>query len=121
MESRWSNADAEAAVSRYRAEGMGRDLALRTYTTRLLGSEPRLVVHGGGNTSVKTTATDITGDEIDVIRVKGSGWDMASIEPPGLPADGVAQPGAVQFLLADVDADDLHPNPLVVADDLPTD
>jgi rhamnose utilization protein RhaD (predicted bifunctional aldolase and dehydrogenase) len=28
-----------------------RDLALRTYTTRLLGGEPRLVLHGGGNTS----------------------------------------------------------------------
>src|SRR4029077_3740144 len=53
---------------------------------RLLGREPRLVLHGGGNTSVKTTETDLLGIETTVLRVKGSGWDLAEIEPVGLPA-----------------------------------
>ncbi len=86
MRNRWSDHDAEAAVERHAAAGVGRDVALRTYTTRLLGSEPALVIHGGGNTSVKTTMREVTGDVVDVICVKGSGWDMAAIEPPGLPA-----------------------------------
>ena len=50
----WSGADAERMVERYAAEGGGRDLALHVYTSRLLGREPKLVLHGGGNTSVKT-------------------------------------------------------------------
>lgn len=58
-------------------------LALRVYTSRLLGREPALVLHGGGNTSVKTTATDLFGDPEDIIYVKGSGWDLATIEPAG--------------------------------------
>jgi rhamnose utilization protein RhaD (predicted bifunctional aldolase and dehydrogenase)/NAD(P)-dependent dehydrogenase (short-subunit alcohol dehydrogenase family) len=62
------------------------DLALRTYTTRLLGSDPRLVLHGGGNTSVKTTVKDMLGEDVQVICIKGSGWDMGNIEPQGLPA-----------------------------------
>lgn len=86
MKNRWSDQDAEAAVARYANQGVSRDVALRTYTTRLLGSDPRLVIHGGGNTSVKTEMQDITGETVEVLCVKGSGWDMATIEPPGLPA-----------------------------------
>ena len=86
MKSLWRDADAEAMVARYADDGIGRDLALRVYTTRLLGGEPRLVLHGGGNTSVKTVAPDPMGGEAEVMCVKGSGWDMASIEPAGLPA-----------------------------------
>jgi rhamnose utilization protein RhaD (predicted bifunctional aldolase and dehydrogenase)/NAD(P)-dependent dehydrogenase (short-subunit alcohol dehydrogenase family) len=86
MKSRWSDADAQEFVSRYSSRNVGEDLALRVYTTRLLGGDPRLVLHGGGNTSVKTHMTDLLGDGVDVICVKGSGWDMASIEPAGLPA-----------------------------------
>ncbi|HWP15881.1 MAG TPA: bifunctional aldolase/short-chain dehydrogenase, partial [Xanthobacteraceae bacterium] len=63
-----------------------RDLALRVYTTRLLGQNPKLVLHGGGNTSVKLRMNDLNGEEVDVLCVKGSGWDMGTIEPPGLPA-----------------------------------
>ena len=84
MQSAWSDGDAEAAVSRY--ENLGRDVALRVYTTRLLGQDPRLVLHGGGNTSVKTKLADLNGDETEVLCVKGSGWDMGTIEPAGLPA-----------------------------------
>ncbi|HEY4022935.1 MAG TPA: bifunctional aldolase/short-chain dehydrogenase, partial [Pseudonocardiaceae bacterium] len=53
------------------------------YGSRLLGSEPGLVLHGGGNTSVKVTGSDITGAEVEILYVKGSGWDLASIERPG--------------------------------------
>ncbi|HYZ41978.1 MAG TPA: bifunctional aldolase/short-chain dehydrogenase [Stellaceae bacterium] len=86
MRSLWSDADAERLVDRYAGQGVGRDLALRVYTSRLLGREARLVLHGGGNTSVKTTMNDLLGEEVDVLCVKGSGWDMAAIEPAGLPA-----------------------------------
>jgi rhamnose utilization protein RhaD (predicted bifunctional aldolase and dehydrogenase)/NAD(P)-dependent dehydrogenase (short-subunit alcohol dehydrogenase family) len=86
MQSNWSDADAKDFVARYAARGLNEDLALRTYTTRLLGSDPRLVLHGGGNTSVKTTVKDMLGDDVQVICIKGSGWDMGNIEPQGLPA-----------------------------------
>ncbi|MCV3242522.1 bifunctional aldolase/short-chain dehydrogenase [Mesorhizobium sp. ZC-5] len=86
MKNLWNDADAEAMVTAYAAKGVERELALRVYTTRLLGGEPRLVLHGGGNTSCKTKVTDLVGDEWQVLCVKGSGWDMAVIEPQGLPA-----------------------------------
>src|SRR4051812_24454086 len=86
MQSLWSDSDAEAMVARYGQTGIGRDLALRVYTSRLLGGDPRLVLHGGGNTSVKSTLPDLLGEPTEVLCVKGSGWDMAAIEPPGLPA-----------------------------------
>ena len=59
---------------------------LRVYTSRLLGGDPKLVLHGGGNTSVKTVVEDLLGEDAEVLCVKGSGWDMAAIEPAGLPA-----------------------------------
>jgi rhamnulose-1-phosphate aldolase/alcohol dehydrogenase len=77
----WSDADATEYVARY----TNPDIALRIYTSRLLGHERRLVLHGGGNTSVKTTELDLFGTETAVLRVKGSGWDLAAIEPGGLP------------------------------------
>ncbi len=86
MKSLWNDDDAEKMVADYAARGVSRDLALRVYTTRLLGGDPRLVLHGGGNTSLKTRVADLLGDEWDVLCVKGSGWDMGVIEPQGLPA-----------------------------------
>ena len=86
MKSAWVDSDAQALVARFNTDGIAADIALRVYTTRLLGRDPKLVLHGGGNTSVKSKARDIFGDEIDVLCVKGSGWDMGKIEPPGLPA-----------------------------------
>lgn len=86
MKSRWSETDYANVVDAYVRNGVNRDLAIRTYTTRLLGSDPELVLHGGGNTSVKTTFLDLDGSEIPVLCVKGSGWDMGTIEPAGLPA-----------------------------------
>ena len=86
MKSQWNDAAAQEVLAAYRAKGVGADIALRVYTTRLLGRDPLLVLHGGGNTSVKTRARDDLGVEHDVIAVKGSGADMADIEPWGLPA-----------------------------------
>jgi len=86
MKNLWNDAEAEALVEAHAGRGVNRDLALRTYTTRLLGGEPRLVLHGGGNTSVKTEMTDLVGESHAVLCVKGSGWDMGTIEPQGLPA-----------------------------------
>jgi rhamnose utilization protein RhaD (predicted bifunctional aldolase and dehydrogenase)/NAD(P)-dependent dehydrogenase (short-subunit alcohol dehydrogenase family) len=86
MKSRYVETDANAMADTYAKRGIGRDLALRVYTTRLLGGDPALVLHGGGNTSVKTTAVDLMGDDAEVLCVKGSGWDMGAIEPEGLPA-----------------------------------
>ena len=86
MKSQWSDADAQEFVTRYAPKGVNADLAVRTYTTRLLGSDPKMVLHGGGNTSVKTTVKDQLGEDVEVICIKGSGWDMGVIEPAGLPA-----------------------------------
>jgi len=86
MRSLWSDTNAERMVERYAQQGVARDLALRVYTSRLLGGDPKLVLHGGGNTSVKTVVKDLLDEEVEVLCVKGSGWDMAAIEPAGLPA-----------------------------------
>jgi rhamnose utilization protein RhaD (predicted bifunctional aldolase and dehydrogenase)/NAD(P)-dependent dehydrogenase (short-subunit alcohol dehydrogenase family) len=53
------------------------------HVSRLLGSDPSLVLHGGGNTSIKDRVLDVTGETVDVLYVKGSGWDLASIERQG--------------------------------------
>ena len=86
MQSRWVDRDAEATIDRYGKLGIAPDLALRVYTTRLLGRDPRLVLHGGGNTSLKTRMRELAGDDVEVLCVKGTGADMATIEPAGMPA-----------------------------------
>jgi rhamnose utilization protein RhaD (predicted bifunctional aldolase and dehydrogenase)/NAD(P)-dependent dehydrogenase (short-subunit alcohol dehydrogenase family) len=78
MESRW-NAPAAAALGAELGEALGG----LVYASRLLGQDPSLVLHGGGNTSVKTSIVDITGDEVPVLYVKGSGGDLATIGPEG--------------------------------------
>ena len=75
MQSLWNDRDA--------APFLHDPLSLRVYTSRLLGREPSLVLHGGGNTSVKTEAADLFGDRERIIYVKGSGWDLATIEAAG--------------------------------------
>lgn len=74
MKSLWNNQEA--------AQFKG-DLGLRVYTSRLLGRDPSLVLHGGGNTSVKITENNILGEAQDILYVKGSGWDLADIDTPG--------------------------------------
>ena len=86
MKSAWVERDAEELVTSGAKSGIGRDLALRIYTTRLLGRDPRLVLHGGGNTSLKMQARDRLDDSVEVLRVKATSADMATIEAEGLPA-----------------------------------
>ncbi len=74
MENRWNAQEAARLNS---------ELERRVYSSRLLGSEPELVLHGGGNTSVKVTEQDLFGDPVDLLYVKGSGWDLATIETQG--------------------------------------
>jgi rhamnulose-1-phosphate aldolase/alcohol dehydrogenase len=85
MQSRWSDRDAAEFVERL-APKWGEEMALRVYTSRLIGRDPDLVMHGGGNTSLKGSVTTLVGDTVEALFVKGSGWDLDAIEPPGLPA-----------------------------------
>ena len=74
MKSLWSDAEA--------AQFTGA-LGPRVYTSRLLGRDKSLVLHGGGNTSVKLREKNLFGEDEDVLYVKGSGWDLETIEPAG--------------------------------------
>ena len=86
MKNNWTDSEAKKFKKKYKNLGFSKDVALRVYTSRLLGKNKKLVLHGGGNTSVKTRIKDIDGKKYEVLCVKGSGWDMADIEPEGLPA-----------------------------------
>ncbi|EAR51907.1 Short-chain dehydrogenase/reductase SDR [Oceanicola granulosus HTCC2516] len=72
MENRWNDADAPRS-----------DLELRAYTSRLIGIDPALVLHGGGNTSVKTEVEDVFGETVEAIFVKASGFDLARMWTEG--------------------------------------
>lgn len=87
MLNRWSDEEAAGFVERY-APHHGEQLALRTYTSRLIGAEPGLVLHGGGNTSLKGTRSNVLGEPIETLFIKASGYDLATIEPEGhVPVD----------------------------------
>ena len=83
MQNQWNDSDAKTIIETY--SNVSEDIALRVYTSRLIGIDPELVLHGGGNTSVKSLIKNTVGEEINVLYVKGSGWDLDTIEPPGLP------------------------------------
>jgi rhamnose utilization protein RhaD (predicted bifunctional aldolase and dehydrogenase) len=92
IENRWDFAGAA------RARGV---LGDRVYTSRLLGADPELVLHGGGNTSVKLRHTNVFGEEVDALVVKGSGSDLADIDESGfawLRLDAVARLSALDAL-----------------------
>lgn len=106
MDSRWSDDTARAYIERYAdAPHSNEDVALRVYSSRLIGAEPSLVLHGGGNTSVKTELVDDTGARVEVLCVKGSGWGLDGIEPAGLPAVRLATLTALRSLDALSDED----------------
>jgi rhamnose utilization protein RhaD (predicted bifunctional aldolase and dehydrogenase) len=84
VKSKWSDKEATAFITRY-AQTWGKDLALRTYTSRLLASEKELVLHGGGNTSVKGKYTDVCGKTVSAVFVKASGYDLDAVGPEGYP------------------------------------
>ncbi len=75
MDNLWHDADSKSFEHS--------DLAMRVYSSRLLGQSDDLVLHGGGNTSVKSSATNIFGEEEQILYVKGSGWDLKTIEEEG--------------------------------------
>ncbi|HWC09779.1 MAG TPA: class II aldolase/adducin family protein, partial [Acidimicrobiales bacterium] len=77
VRSLWDDAEAEQAVG---------DLQQRAYSSRLLGRDPDLVLHGGGNTSVKSRRPTVFGEVVDVLFVKGSGADLADIDETGFAA-----------------------------------
>ena len=85
MRSAWSDDDAAACARAYAAT-CGDELAIRIYTSRLLGREPTLVLHGGGNASLKCEQRTILDTTVPAIRVKASGHDLGTIEPHGLPS-----------------------------------
>lgn len=84
FENLWRDDEAEAFA--LAAGPDRRSLALRVYSSRLIGRVPDLVMHGGGNTSIKLSARDVFGEVVDVIHVKGSGADLGAITAAGLPA-----------------------------------
>src|SRR5690349_19156647 len=99
-------------------------LAACVYCTRLIGSDPALVLHGGGNSSVKAPWPDITGRDVEALHVKGSGWEMATIEAAGftpLPLARLRELAALDHLpdadmmreLAAARLDPAAPNPSV--------
>ena len=84
MQNRFSHQEAAGFGEQY--SDCSPVLAMRVYTSRLIGRDESLVLHGGGNTSAKDTVVNLLGDEVEVLYIKGSGWDLATIEPAGLPA-----------------------------------
>ena len=86
MKNKWDSIEAKKYIQKYNKNRITKDLALRIYTTHLLGRDKALVLHGGGNTSLKTASKNIFNKKIDVMHIKGSGWDMGTIEYQGLPA-----------------------------------
>jgi rhamnose utilization protein RhaD (predicted bifunctional aldolase and dehydrogenase)/NAD(P)-dependent dehydrogenase (short-subunit alcohol dehydrogenase family) len=85
IENRYDDAEARRWMDEAGRDAADRELALRVYTSRLIGQNPDLVMHGGGNTSLKVDRPDIFGVMRPVLHVKGSGWDLDSILAPGLP------------------------------------
>ncbi len=125
MRSRYDAAEAARVVALLGSEH-GEDLAMRIHTSRLLGADPALVLHGGGNTSVKTLAREASGERVEVLCVKGSGGDLATIGPGGFATcrltpllalcalDTLTDEGMVRALRAQM-LDPSGPNPSVEA------
>jgi len=81
----WNDSEAMKFANAAGDDHADRELALRVYSSRIIGQDSNLVLHGGGNTSCKLKRKDIFGNEIDILHVKGSGWDLGVIEAQGLP------------------------------------
>jgi len=84
MINKWNNREAKLFVKESLSKGINKDLALRIYSTRLLGNESKIVLHGGGNTSVKIFLNK-NNKEYQYLYVKGSGKDMSDIDADGFP------------------------------------
>ncbi len=86
VQSLWNDDQAQQIARNAGANTADKELALEVYASRLIGSNPALVQHGGGNTSCKVRRRDLFGREIEVLHIKGSGWDLGNIEAEGMPA-----------------------------------
>src|SRR5687767_3124605 len=80
MENKWNKSEAEKTIAEF-SLAFGQSLAECVYVSRLIGKEPDLVMHGGGNTSVKTDVQNVFGESQPTLFVKGSGFDLANIQP----------------------------------------
>ncbi len=105
MENRWNDGEVADFVASADNDVAERALLEQIYASRLIGSEPDLVLHGGGNTSVKVTRPDLYGRPEEVLHVKGSGQDLATISADGMPGLRLAPVRALRGLdtLADED------------------
>ncbi|MDH5560438.1 MAG: bifunctional aldolase/short-chain dehydrogenase [Deltaproteobacteria bacterium] len=83
IENRWLDREAEECVLELK-DSLAEDIALRIYTSRLLGRQKELVLHGGGNTSLKSVTRNLYGKETDCIYVKAAGHDLGKLKPEGL-------------------------------------
>lgn len=101
---RWSDAEALEWQDKAGTDPALRELALRVYSSRIIGQNPDLVMHGGGNTSMKQTLTDVYGDALPVIHIKGSGWDLGNIQAAGMP--GVRMDALLQLRRLDALSDE---------------
>ncbi len=82
----WNERDKNLCVKKLKKSLYSYDLGSRIYSSRIIGQVPNLVMHGGGNTSCKIEQKDIFGNKVRVLRIKGSGWNLETIEASGLPA-----------------------------------
>ena len=85
IKNNYNSSEAKSYIDQAGKDLADQELALRVYTSRIIGQNPDLVMHGGGNTSVKVERKDLFGNTKQVIHVKGSGWDLDTIQAPGLP------------------------------------
>ena len=107
MKNQWSDREAQTAVSRGDDAGISEDLALRLYSARLLGQDRSLVLHGGGNASLKADIKDPIGETLPAMYIKGSGRDMGCLEADGMPAIKLMPLQRLRTLSAPEDLDDL--------------
>ncbi len=105
MRNQWSDKDAAALVRALRRAGAGKPLAECVYASRLLGARQDLVLHGGGNTSVKAGVTDFGGNTVDALYVKASGHDLDGIGSNGFAVLDLVQLAGLEALPALSDDD----------------
>ena len=104
MKNLWNDSDAEQAIKLW-GGCWGKGMALRVYSSRLIGADPALVLHGGGNTSFKGAVRNLFGEDVPALYVKGSGADLNSIEPSGFTALDLAQLARLRALPSLADAE----------------
>ena len=85
MQNRWKDEEAKGAIDRW-GQDLGEAVALRLYTAKLIGCESDLVLHGGGNVSVKCKVRTLLSEDVEAVRVKSSGADMSCLTPSEFPA-----------------------------------